>query len=77
MGKTNKGELCFRMPAEYVVDDGQDTAHELHVVTIQELADHILKVTQCAAALSTLFDIQEMRKLFDLPSRVRQKGASK
>jgi hypothetical protein len=71
VGKSAKGELFFKLPAEFLVDDGQDTAQELFVFSVEELQKHIMEVTAVAITLRKEFDTEEMRKLFDLPSRVR------
>jgi hypothetical protein len=71
IGKSGKGELCFKLPAEFIVDDGQDTAQELFVFTSKELEKHVMDVTKVAIILRNKFDSEEMRKLFDLPGRVR------
>ena len=77
IGKSGKGELFFRLPAEFLVDDGQETAHELYVFTVNELKKHVMEVTKVAITLRNEFDSSEMRKLFDLPGRVRPgSGAS-
>ena len=73
IGKSGQGELCFKLPAEFIVEDGQDTAQELFVFGVDELKTHIMEVTAIAITLRVTFDTEEMRKLFDLPSRVRPK----
>jgi hypothetical protein len=72
MGKSNRGELCFRLPAEFIIDEGDDTAHKMFVFTISELQQHIVDITKLAVALINEFDVTEMHKLFDLPTRVRR-----
>ena len=74
LGKTNKGELLFKIPAEFIIDDGADTAHELYVLTISELQQHIVDTTKVATGLMSAFPRAELEKLFYLRSRVRQKN---
>jgi hypothetical protein len=74
IGKSGKGELFFKLPAEFIVDDGQDTAQELFVFTIEELQQHVMDIAKIALTLRKQFDTPEMRKLFDLPSRVRPRS---
>ena len=71
IGKAGTDELFFRLPAEFLVDDGHDTAQELFVFTVPELQKHVMEVTKVAIILRNEFDSAEMRKLFDLPTRVR------
>jgi hypothetical protein len=71
IGKSDQGELLFRLPAEFLVDESQDTAQELFVCTVPELKQHIVDAGQIAVILRKEFDSAEMRKLFDLPGRVR------
>ena len=77
IGKTKNDELCFRLAAEFIVDDGEETAHELFVVTPSDLAGHIAEVLRITATLINLFEIDAMRKLLDLRARTRRKGATK
>lgn len=74
VGKSANGELFFRMPAEFMVEDNYETAHELFVYEIPEIQQHVMDVTRVAISLLQHFPRQEMQKLFDLPLRVRSKG---
>jgi len=72
IGTTGVGELLFKLPAEFIVDDVEDTAQELFVFTVKELEQHVMDVTRIALTLRAHFDSEEMQKLFALPSRVRR-----
>jgi hypothetical protein len=71
MGKSAQGELVIKLPAEFIVDEGLDTAQGLFVFTISEIEQHIVEVTKLAMKFMDEFDSAEMQKLFDTPGRVR------
>jgi hypothetical protein len=76
IGKSGQGELCFKLPAEFIVEETQDTAHQLFIFTVAELKQHILDITEVAVTLRREFDSEEMHELFGLPSRVRRSPIS-
>jgi hypothetical protein len=71
IGKTDAGEVLFKLPADFILDDNQETAHQLFVCTIDELQQHIMYTTRVAVILRTEFDSEDMRRLFQLPVRAR------
>jgi len=46
IGKSNQGEFCFRLPAEFIVAEDEQTAHEMFVFTVFELQQHIMDVAK-------------------------------
>jgi len=74
VGKTAKTELLFKLPAEFIVDEDEETAQGLFVTTPSDLAGHITEVAKITTTLITLFEMEEeMRKFLDMRSRTRAK----
>src|SRR5437660_2949789 len=68
MGKTHQGELCFRLPAAFIVAEGEQTTQRMLVFAVPQLKQHIVDITKIAISLLNKFDYQEMRKFLDLPA---------
>ena len=69
MGKSNQGELCFRLPTAFILAEGEQTSQKMFVFTVPQLKQHIVDITKIAISLLNKFDYQEMCKLLDLQTR--------
>ena len=70
LGRSDQNEYCWSILPEFVITD-ESSANELFVATPQQMLDHAQRISLLATIVYQHFDKAELRKLFDVPSRVR------
>ncbi|MDH3195063.1 MAG: hypothetical protein OEL78_01975 [Hyphomicrobiales bacterium] len=71
MGQTKKGEYIWIILPAFIVDDSF-SGNEMFVSDDDKIMEHSKIIISLCGQLLEIFDPKEMRKLFDLPSRVRK-----
>lgn len=70
LGQTQEGEICYALMPQFVIDD-EFAGTGFFSATQLEISEHVQGMAHAIGVITGMFEIEELRQLFDLPSRMQ------